>query len=67
MLITHAVGFAITSPIVYCLFVFRVVDFIIDDFLKKKTTIIRSQKLGREFRRIVLKFLLVIFFSRALV
>jgi len=31
MLTTHAIGSATVSPIVYCSFIFRVVDFITDD------------------------------------
>jgi len=35
MLTTHAIGSATVPPIASCSFVFRVVGFIIDDFLKK--------------------------------
>jgi len=40
MLTTHAVGSATAPLIVYCSFVFRVVDFIIDDFFLKKKGLI---------------------------
>jgi len=44
MLTTHAVGSATAPPIVYCSFVFRVVDFIIDDLKKKKKTELMKTK-----------------------
>jgi len=47
MLTTHATGSATASLIASCSFVFRAVDFIIDDFFEKK----KSKKFRKEKSR----------------